>query len=95
MTRFVEEDLPFAKENIRIVKEILIEDRSDHYIFRAKTGWSDFGTPVGWYIGYIEIDEAKYIFVNNIEIRDNDDAGARKEITKEVFNAAFNIELKI
>lgn len=95
LTRFVEEDLPFAKENIRIVKEILIEDRSDSYIFRAKTGWADFGTPVGWYIGYIEIEEAKYIFVNNIKIRDNDDAGARKEITKEVFNTVFNIELKI
>lgn len=95
LTRFVEEDLPFAKENIRIVKEILIADSRDNYIFRAKTGWADFGTPIGWHVGYIEIDEAKYIFVNNIEIRDNDDAGARKEITKEVFNTVFNIELKI
>lgn len=95
LKEFVAEDLPFRKEVIKTVKEILIEDKSDAYIFRAKTGWADYGTPVGWYVGYIEINGKTYIFVNNIEIRNNQDAKARKEITKEIFKAAFNIDLTI
>jgi len=30
----------------------------------------------------------------NIEIRNSDDVGARKEIAREVFKSAFNMELK-
>ena len=95
LKKFVTEDLPFREDIIKTVKEILIEDKTDAYVFRAKTGWATFGIPVGWYIGYIEINEDAYIFVNNIEIRDSADAKERKEITKEVFNEVFNIDLNI
>jgi len=95
LKKFVEEDLPFRKDVIKTVKAILIEDKSDTHVFRAKTGWADYGTPVGWYVGYIEINGKTYIFVNNIEIRSNQDANSRKEITKEIFKAAFNIDLNI
>ena len=93
--RFIKEDLPFQKENIETVKEILIEDSNEAYIFRAKTGWADYGIPVGWYVGYIELDGKTYVFVNNIEINSSEDARSRKEITKEIFRAAFDIDLKI
>lgn len=95
LKKLIAEDLPFKKDVIKTVKEILIEDKDDRYTFRAKTGWADYGTPVGWYVGYIEIDGRAYAFVNNSEIRDNTDAQARKEITKEVFKAVFNIDLNI
>lgn len=95
LKKLIKDDLPFHNENIQIVKEILIEDQKDNYTFRAKTGWADFGTPVGWYVGYIEIDGNTFVFINNIEIQSNEDAKARKEITKEVFKAAFKLDLDI
>lgn len=95
LKKFIEEDLPFRMDIIKTVKEMLIEDKNDAYIFRAKTGWATFGVPVGWYVGYIEMDDDIYIFVNNIEIQDREDANSRKEITKEVFKKVFNIDLNI
>ena len=91
----IKEDLPFQHKNISIVKKIMEEDKGDRYIFRAKTGWADYGTPVGWYVGYLELENKTYIFVNNLEIKKNEDARARKEITREIFKTAFDIDLNI
>ena len=95
LKRFVDEDLPFKTEVIKTVKEILIEDESESYTFRAKTGWATFGVDVGWYVGYLDADGNTYIFVNNIEIEEPEDARARKAITREVFKNVFNINLTI
>lgn len=95
LKKLIEEDLPFKKEVISTVKDILIEDENDTYTFRAKTGWATKGIGVGWYVGYLEIDGRTYIFVNNLEIQDAEDANARKEITKEVFKKVSNIDLNI
>lgn len=95
LKKLIDEDLPFGINHIHTVKEILIEDKSERYVFRGKTGWADFGVPVGWYVGYIEIDGRTFIFVNNIEINSSEDALARKEITKEIFKEVFNIDLSI
>lgn len=95
LKRFSASDLPFKKEHIKTVQEILIEDQNDRYVFRAKSGWADKGQPIGWYIGYIVIDGKTFIFVNNIDINSNEDAKARKVIVKDIFKALFNIELAI
>ena len=73
----------------------MIEDKSENYTFRGKTGWATEGVAVGWYVGYLEMDGNTYIFVNNIEIKDEHDAAARKGITREVFKKVFNIDLDI
>jgi len=88
-------ELPFKKTNILAVKEILMEDQNDQYVFRAKTGWADFGQEIGWYVGYIEIRGDTFIFVNNIDINKNEDARARKSIVKEILDDAFQIDLNI
>ncbi|MCG8310313.1 MAG: class D beta-lactamase [Cytophagales bacterium] len=95
LKKLIENDLPFKKRHIETVKTILIEDENDHYVFRAKTGWSVHGTPVGWYVGYLEINDNTYIFVNNIEITESKDAKARKEIVREIFKHIFDINLNI
>ena len=95
LKKFSNGDLPFNKEHINTVQEILIEDRNDQYVFRAKTGWADFGQPIGWYIGYIVYNGKTFIFVNNIDINSNEDAKARKAIVREVFKELLNIDLKV
>lgn len=95
LENFINGKLPFNKDHISTVKRILTEDKGEGYTLRGKTGWADFGVPVGWYVGYLEYQGSTFIFVNNIEIRNNKDANARKEITKEVLGSMFNIELAI
>ncbi|NJN26392.1 MAG: class D beta-lactamase [Cyclobacteriaceae bacterium] len=95
LKKLVLEKLPFSRHTIGQVKDILIEDKTDRYIFRAKSGWATQGQHIGWYIGYIEIDGKAYIFVNNIDINSDADPKARKEIAKEIFKTAFDIDLDI
>jgi len=94
--RLMEEDLPVKKKNIAAVKDIMIEEKTDRYTLRTKTGWADADRSIGWYVGWIEIGDKNYIFVNNIDIIDEDkDVKARKEIVKEILDATFQIDLGI
>lgn len=46
-------------------------------------------------MGYIVYENQTFIFMNNIDINNNEDAEARKSIVKEVFMKLFNIDLVI
>lgn len=85
-----EESLPFRKESFKILKDMMIEQKTADYTLRAKTGWTrDHGKDTGWWVGYVERGEHVYFFATRL-IKDrsvpNPDFGTcRKEITMEVF----------
>ena len=95
LKRLIKEDLPAKKKNIELVKDIMIEESNDRYVLRGKTGWADVGTPVGWYVGWLEISGNNYIFVMNMDILEPGDQLYRKEVTKEILNDIFQIDLTI
>lgn len=82
-----EESLPFKKESLRILKNMMIEEQKEDYTLRAKTGWTrDGGKDTGWWVGYVERDDNAYFFATRL-IKDratpNPDFGrCRKDITK-------------
>ena len=83
------ETAPFSARTYRIGKEIMVEDKTDTYTLRAKTGWADTKpTHVGWYIGYVEAKGNVYFFATRLyqpDARQNDDFGKqRKEITRKI-----------
>ncbi len=88
ITQLYLETLPFSKETFSAIKEIMINETSEDYTIRAKTGWSQSETiNNGWFVGYlITSDDAVYVFATNIEqSREVDSKGfakARIEITK-------------
>lgn len=91
LVRLYENRLPFAPQVIANVKDIMIDEKTDTYTLRAKTGWSDAYLPqVGWWIGYVERPENVYFFATEIDINKNEDAAKRKEITRKILK-----ELKI
>lgn len=91
LVRLYENRLPFAPQVIANVKDIMIDEKTDTYTLRAKTGWSDAYLPqVGWWIGYVERADNVYFFANEIDINKNEDAAKRKEITRKILK-----ELKI
>ena len=86
-----ENRLPFSQRTIDIVKDISINEKTDKYILRAKTGWSDAYTPqVGWFVGYVTRGEDAYFFSTELDIKKDADAPKRAEITQNILR-----ELKI
>lgn len=86
LRRLYDHDLPFSRDAIATVKDIMIVDETPDYTIRAKTGWAVLSESdseqIGWYVGYVEQDDNTYFFATNIDIRDADDAKARETLTR-------------
>lgn len=94
---FYEEKLPFSKRSFEIVKRIMLEEKTDQYALRAKTGWTRFGgKDTGWWIGYVERADNTYFFATRVEKKretQNPRFGeCRKEITRSVLRQMKIIE---
>lgn len=85
LKRLHQEDLEFSKRNIKLVKDIMIEEQTENYALRSKTGWGTLSIPaIGWYVGYIEKKDNTYFFALNIDMQDDADVGKRKSIAREI-----------
>jgi len=84
------EKYPFKKEYYRIVKEMMIADKTDTYVLRAKTGTtpSEHKPVTGWYVGYIETGDDVWFFACNIEMKNKEYGKLRKEMTLHALKAA-------
>lgn len=92
-----EETLPFSKRSYEILKRIMIEEKNDNYILRAKTGWTrEGGKDIGWWIGYVEKRDNVYFFATRI-IKDRSTANSnfgrcRKGISRTILKQLGAIE---
>lgn len=82
--RLYDNDLPFSKRSLSIVKDIMIVEQTPDYTLRAKTGWAT-QSQIGWYVGYLEQDENVYFFATNLDIPNENDLSARIELTRLCF----------
>ena len=80
LKRFYTNNLPFKIEDINLLKEIMIDEKNENYIIRAKTGWE---WKNGWYVGYVETKDDVWFFSTNIDTKSKDDLPKRKAITLE------------
>ena len=88
MVRLYENRLPFSDRSIETVKDILINEKTDQYVLRAKTGWSNVYTPqVDWLVGYVERGRDVYFFATEIDIKKDEDAAKRLETTKNILKS--------
>lgn len=86
LRKFYSYELPFARENIDIVKKIMIISDENNIILRGKTGSGMKGNNAinGWFVGYVENQGKVYFFAANIE-GEKDAMGVKaKEITIEI-----------
>lgn len=79
-------ELAFSQRTMNIVKDILINEKTNNYVLRGKTGWASKFTPqVGWYVGYLQRgDNVPYFFAINMDITKPEDIKARIAITKSI-----------
>ena len=88
--------IPISKENVDIVKKILVLSKENGAVLSGKTGsglkgngrfipqGADDGYIIGWFIGYIERDNNVYYFATNIEGEKDANGGKAKEITLKI-----------
>lgn len=85
LVKLYQNKLPFSKRSVKIVKNIMINEKTNDYVLRGKTGWDrHFKPQIGWYIGYLERDSNAYFFAINLEVNKVDDTKARINITRSI-----------
>lgn len=79
--------LPFSKETMATVCEIMVLERTDSTILRGKTGWARRDGPgLGWFIGWREQGDEVVFFALNLDIEERSDAKAREAIVHELID---------
>jgi len=88
--RLIKNELPFAQNNVNLLKKIMILEETPENTFRGKTGWAVMENKnVGWLVGYLEKGSKKYVYVINVESKDEDTGLFKKsriEITLKILN---------
>ena len=76
-------EVKFSQRSIDILKKIMIYEKTDQYIIRAKTGWAlRVKDQVGWFVGYVEKEDNVYFFALNIQTEKPEEGFvSRKEIS--------------
>jgi beta-lactamase class D len=81
------ESLPFTPQTQQLVKDIFSYQKTDAYDWKGKTGWANTPDPdIGWFVGWLERGEERYFYALNIAIQKEQDAKARQEIIRELFD---------
>ncbi|MFH1120093.1 MAG: class D beta-lactamase [Bacteroidota bacterium] len=89
------ESLPFDNSVQKLVKDIMLADSVNGRKLHAKTGWvSRIENETGWYVGYVESIGNVWIFALNIDIKNEEDARYRKEISRRILDATGIFPLK-
>ncbi|HWY99012.1 MAG TPA: penicillin-binding transpeptidase domain-containing protein, partial [Bacteroidia bacterium] len=90
--RIHDNNLPFSKRSVDVLKKIMILKDSANYTLRGKTGWGFInGQEVGWFVGYIEANNDTYIFSNFIHcdtaLHNKTFVNARKGVALKIMNS--------
>lgn len=82
---FYNHELGFSEHTTAIVRDILPGEEADTYRFTGKTGSCplDDGTPIGWYVGYVERAANGYVFAANMNVIGD----TRIELTRQILVA--------
>ncbi|MDB5248957.1 MAG: class beta-lactamase [Segetibacter sp.] len=63
------DQLPFQKRSMRVVKEMMVQEKNSNYTLAYKTGWGnrENGNELGWVVGWVEENRHPYFFALNLE----------------------------
>lgn len=89
LKRLYRNELPFAVEHQRLVKDLIVVEARPGWILRAKTGWTARLRPqIGWWVGWVEQPEGPVFFAINIDMPDGGaDAPKREAIARAVLRS--------
>lgn len=77
--------LPCQPRNMALVREMLVQQKTDQYTFSGKTGaWAgdDGKSSLGWFVGQVARGDKSYVFACNIEAPGANGPQAREIVEK-------------
>lgn len=78
-------ELPFAVEHQRLVKDMMIVEAGRSWILRAKTGWEG---RMGWWVGWVEWPTGPVFFALNIDTPNRAaDLIKREQVTRAILRS--------
>ena len=83
-------ELPIKEENMKLVKDFMINETGENYTLSGKTGWSTIhgDEHILWFVGYVESAQGVHYFATNFSVKgeiDINKVGPRRiSLTKEV-----------
>jgi beta-lactamase class D len=87
LVRLFNNDLPFSRRTMAVVRKIMVQEKTDTYTLCAKTGWADAEIPgVGWSVGYVERGNGVFFFATELQIRKPSDVKARVSLTRTILS---------
>jgi beta-lactamase class D len=89
LKRLYQGDLPFSERSVKIVKEILVLEKTDTYQLSGKTGsGQNDSLYTGWFVGYVEHESNVSFFATNIQATSPNARGMKaKEITLNILRS--------
>jgi beta-lactamase class D len=84
LKKLYRDNLPFKKKNLEIAKTLIINEQTQNYTIRGKTGWAQ---DIAWYIGYIETNSNIWFFALNANIKEMKNLKLREKIVKEILES--------
>ncbi|MGR3469208.1 MAG: penicillin-binding transpeptidase domain-containing protein [Shimia sp.] len=86
LTRLASGTLPLRLETLSAARDILVTDRGEGWVLRAKTGWFHDPTAmdIGWYVGWLECGSDIFVFALNMDLPDTRTLHRREATTRAV-----------
>lgn len=88
LKKIVERKLPISEETYMKLQDLMLVEKTDNYLMRAKTGWGmQNNMDIGWYVGYVTVNDKNHVFVNLV-INSNENnqkfVSSRTDIAKKI-----------
>jgi beta-lactamase class D len=74
-------EVPFRREHVDLLKDIMLTEQTSSYAIYAKTGWAATTPQVGWYVGFVVKSEEAWLFAMNLQVDRREQVALRKELT--------------
>ncbi len=79
--------LPYLREHLDTLEEIMLVEQNADYSLYAKTGWTGAALAVGWYVGYVKTANGVYLFAMNMYMDKPEQAPLRRLLTIQALQA--------
>ena len=79
------ETLAVSHRSQQIIKQVMLTESTENHALYAKTGFGHHGDKyIGWWVGWVEMDERTVYFALNLELANIQQASLRQKIVKQV-----------